>query len=57
MKRILQLENELSFNKEKLLKVQTINTKEQRILLLQRSNLKDLLLEEYRKVTNVSNKN
>lgn len=46
--RILMLERELKLNKINILRCNDGQSKEYTGLLLQRSNLKDMLLEEYR---------
>ena len=49
--KILNLENELKLNKTSILKMQVedqANSIEYRALLVQRSNLKDMLLDAYR---------
>jgi hypothetical protein len=52
MKKILLLEEELKINQAKILKIQDnqegVTDKEYRGLLLQRSNIKDMLLNAYR---------
>lgn len=53
MKRILILERELKLNKINLARIDGNNSieaqKEFRVLVIQRANLKDMLLDEYRK--------
>lgn len=48
MERILKLESELKLNKINVIKHQDKADKEYRMLIIQRSNLKDMLIEAYR---------
>ena len=48
MERIIKLEQELKLNKINILKCKDIWDKEYRGLLIQRSNIKDMLIEAYR---------
>lgn len=50
MDKVVRIESELELNRVNILKIQGVDSlqKEYRDLLLQRSNLKDMLIEAYR---------